>query len=74
MDMMFKMLSSAAMKRFSIVLLQWYSWDGYFLNLPTCIAWKEAIRHVIVALRMAQFLAMTKDAYNYLIFESLCYL
>jgi hypothetical protein len=56
------------------VLLQWYSWDGYFLSLPTCIAPKEAILQFIISLRMVQFLTMTKDAYNYLIFESLYYL
>jgi hypothetical protein len=74
MNMIFEISTSAAMKQFSIVLLQWYSWDGYFLSLPTCTARKEAILHVIIALRMAQFLAMMKDAYSYLIFESLSYL
>lgn len=62
------------MKRFSIVLLQWYLWDGYLWNLPTCIAQNKMVLHAVVALWRAQFSAMMKDAYNYLIYESLCYL
>jgi hypothetical protein len=57
----------AAMKQFSIALLQWYSLDGYLWNLPTCIAQSKAVQHVVEALWMAHFLVMKKDTYNYLI-------
>jgi hypothetical protein len=55
------------MKQFSIVLLQWYSLDGYLWNLPTCIAQSKAVLRVVEVLWMTHFLAMKKDTYNYLI-------
>uniref|UniRef100_A0A0A9DRY6 Uncharacterized protein n=1 Tax=Arundo donax TaxID=35708 RepID=A0A0A9DRY6_ARUDO len=55
------------MKQFSIALLQWYSLDGYLWNLPTCIAQRKAVLHVVQALWMDHFLVMKKDTYNYLI-------